>query len=188
VKRIYLALAIYSTIFFLAVGFLGYRFHESQADPWKEWHLQAGVFTAIFICFVHSLIFIHLLGTGLGIKRAIDEHGLDERLKRELYDFKMRAFPPAMGSMIATIATAVLGGSALTGGSVTAHLVLATVALAANVLTFPVVVRELGKNEELLRSVEALVEAKSRGAAANPAAPPAPSQVQPLERHPPTGV
>jgi hypothetical protein len=161
-KRIYLALAIYSTIFFIAVGYMGLRFHAGPVDPWKSWHLQAGIFTAIFVCFVQSLIFIHLLGTGLGIKRAIDEHGLDESQKRDLYRFKMRAFPPAMGSMVATIATAVLGGAALTGGSATAHLVLAAIALVANLATFPVVIRQLGDNEKMLRAVEAQVAAKAK--------------------------
>src|SRR4051812_6344616 len=112
-KRIYLALAIYSTLFFVAVAYVGWRFHETHAEPWKGWHLEAGVFTAIFVCFVHSLIFLHLLGTGLGMKRAIDEHGLDEGQKRDLFRFKMTAFPPCMGSMVLTIVTAVLGGSAL---------------------------------------------------------------------------
>jgi hypothetical protein len=153
-KRIYLALAIYSTLFFVGAGFLGLKLHETQGETWKYWHLRAGLFVAIFVCFVHSLIFIHLLGTGLGIKRAIEEHKLDEAPKRDLHRFKMRAFPPAFASMVATIVTAVLGGATLTGSSPTAHLVLAVIALVANVVTFPWVVKQLGENERVLRSVE----------------------------------
>jgi hypothetical protein len=165
-KRIYLALGIYSALFLLGTAYMGWKLHESQDPGWKSWHLQAGVFTAIFLCFVHSLVFIHLLGTGLGIKRAIDEHGLDEARKRDLHRFKMRAFPPAMGTAIASIATAVLGGAALNGGSAHAHLALATVALVAHVFTVPVVVRQLGENETLLRSIEAQVAVKAATAAA----------------------
>src|ERR1700691_1921001 len=124
-KRIYLALGVYSIVFFLVVAALGLWLHQGGGARFKDWHVVAGLFTAIFICFVHSLIFIHLLGTGLGIKRAIDEHKLGEGPKQDLYRFKMRAFPPAFASMLATIATAVLGGAALTGSSPTAHLVLA---------------------------------------------------------------
>ena len=160
-KRIYTALAIYSTLFFAGAIWLGLRLHATQGDSWKWWHLRAGLFVAIFVCFVHSLVFIHLLGTGLGIKRAIDELKLDEGAKGELYRFKMRAFPPAFACMVATIATAVLGGSALTGGSPTAHLVLAVVALVANVVTFPYVVKQLGENERVLRRVEAEMAAKT---------------------------
>jgi len=153
-KRIYLALAVYSTLFFVGTIALGLALHATGSETWKFWHLRVGLFVAIFICFVHSLIFIHLLGTGLGIKRAIDEHKLGEGPKQDLYRFKMRAFPPAMASMLATIATAVLGGAALTGSSATPHLVLAIVALVANVLTFPWVVKQLGENERVLREVE----------------------------------
>ena len=153
-KRIYLALAIYSTIFFVGAAFLGLKLHETQGDAWKYWHLRVGLFVAIFVCFVHSLVFIHLLGTGLGIKRAIDEHKLPEGAKADLYTFKMRAFPPAFASMVCTIATAVLGGATLTGASPTGHLVLAGVALVVNLLTFPYVVKQLAANERVLREVE----------------------------------
>lgn len=161
-KRIYLALAIYSTIFFLAAIGLGLELHATQAATWKYWHLRVGLFVAIFVCFVQSLIFIHLLGTGLGIKRAIDEHRLPEGPKADLYRFKMRAFPPAFASMVATIATAVLGGAALTGSSPVPHFVLAIVALIANVSTFPWVVKQLGENERVLREVERQVAASAQ--------------------------
>lgn len=160
-KRIWLALALWSTLFLLVAGGLGLALHGTQAEPWKNYHLQAGVFTAIFVCFVHSLIFIHLLGTGLGIKRAIDEHHLDEAQKKDLHRFKMKAFPPCMGTAVSAIATAVLGGAALNGASPHAHLTLAIVVLVANVLTIPVVVKQLAENEQLLRRVEADVAARS---------------------------
>src|SRR5579871_5687845 len=124
-KRIYLALCVYGTAFFLGAAYLGWRFHSGAPGDARDWHIRAGLFAAMFLVFVHSLVFIHLLGTGLGAKRAIEEHGLPEDAKADLYRFKMRAFPPAMASMLAVIATAVLGGAALTGGSGTAHLVLA---------------------------------------------------------------
>jgi hypothetical protein len=165
-KRIYLALGVYSMVFFLAAAFLGWKLHETQDPGWKSWHLQGGLFVAIFVCFVHSLIFIHLLGTGLGMKRAIDENGLPDDAKADLYRFKMRAFPPAFASMAATIATAVAGGVALNGGGVTGHAVLAAVALAANLATFPIVVRQLGENEVVLRRVEALLAARTSEVAA----------------------
>jgi FtsH-binding integral membrane protein len=161
-RRIYLALGIYSMIFFAIAAGLGLQLHSTQAETWKEWHIRAGLFVAIFICFVHSLVFIHLLGTGLGIKRAIEEHHLPEDAKAELYRFKMRSFPPAFGSMVATIVTAILGGAALQpGGSPTLHLAFAGVALVANLLTFPVVVRQLGLNEAVLRRCEQQVKERS---------------------------
>ncbi|MEZ0227577.1 MAG: hypothetical protein ACAI25_03075 [Planctomycetota bacterium] len=161
-KRIYLALAVYSTIFFVGAALLGLKLHETQDPSWKWWHLRVGLFVAIFVCFVHSLVFIHLLGTGLGIKRAIEEHKLREEAKADIYRFKMRSFPPAFASMVCTIVTAVLGGSALTGGSPTAHLVLSVVALAVNLATFPWVVKQLAANEVVLRQVESELAVKTQ--------------------------
>ncbi len=167
-KRIYLALAVYSTLFFVAAAYMGLKLHETQDADWKWWHLRAGLFVAIFICFVHSLIFIHLLGTGLGMKRAIEEHKLREETKADLYRFKMRSFPPAFASMVCTIATAVLGGAALTGGSPTAHLVLSVIALLVNLATFPWVVKQLAANEVVLREVEKELAVKTGGAGPAP--------------------
>src|SRR5947209_1742251 len=124
-KRIYLALGIYSTIFFVAVAVLGVRLHDTQDPTWRDWHVRGGLFVAIFICFVHSTVFIHLLGTGLGMKRAMEEHKLPTDARAELYRFKMRAFPPAFASMVATIVTAVLGGLALTAHEPVPHVVAA---------------------------------------------------------------
>jgi len=167
-KRIYLALGIYSTVFLLVAGFLGLRLHATPDAAWKSWHLQFGLFTAMFLCMVHSLIFVHLLGTGLGIKRAIDEHGLDEAAKRDLYRFKMKSFPPCMGTMVCAIATAVLGGATLNGASPDAHLALATITLLAHVVTVPLVVRQLGENELLLRKIERDVAARAATAGNSP--------------------
>ncbi|MBI3723629.1 hypothetical protein HY251_06705 [bacterium] len=160
-KRIYLALAVYSTVFFLVAAGLGLELHAGAGDTVRDWHVRGGLFAAMFLVFVHSTVFIHLLGTGLGAKRAIEEHGLPEDAKADLYRFKMRAFPPCMASMLAVIATAVLGGAALSGHA-TAHLVSACVALAINLAAFPIAVRQLGENEALLRRLEAMVHAKAR--------------------------
>jgi hypothetical protein len=171
-KRIYLALGVYSVLFLLVIGGLGLYVHSGGAsDGVRGWHLTGGLVTAIFICFVHSTVFIHLLGTGLGVKRAIEEHALDEDAKGELYRIKMRAFPPCFASMVATIATAVLGGAALSGHP-TAHLVLAIVALAANVLTLPIAVRALADNETLIARVEAALAKKVAAVAAAGVKPP----------------
>lgn len=159
-KRIYAALAVYATAFFLAAAYVGWRLHETQDPTWKVWHVRVGLFAAIFVCFVHSVVFIGLLGAGLGIKRAIDEHGLREETKGELYRIKMRAFPPSMLCALATIVTAVLGGAALTGSGPLAHSAAAGAALVLNLVTFPIVVRQLGENERVLRATEAEIEAK----------------------------
>lgn len=163
-RRIYLALGVYAVLFMAAEGGLGWALARGLVAPsWRRAHVIAGLFVAIFICLVHSFVFIHLLGTGLGVKRAIDEHGLDPAPKKALYAFKMRAFPPAFLCMAAAILTAVTGGAALAGSAgTTAHLVLAAASLVANAVTFPVVACALGENEALLRQVEAALAARTQ--------------------------
>ena len=166
-RRIYLALGVYVALFTAAEGGLGYGLVRGLVPgTWRQFHLIAGIFLAIFICLVHSLVFIHLLGTGLGVKKAIEQLNLDPAPKADLYRFKMRAFPPAFFCMVLAIITAVLGGAALSRSSgSTPHLWFALALLLANVVTFPVVAAALGDNEVVLRRVEA--QAEAAGAAAS---------------------
>jgi len=164
VRRIYLALGVYVGVFLLGEAWLGRALRTGALDPsWRRLHLIAGVGLAIFVCLVQSLVFIHLLGTGLGVKRAIDEHGLDGTPRSDLHRFKMRAFPPAFLCIVAAIATAVTGGAALAGAATSVpHLALAGLSVVLNAVTFPVVARALGENEVLMRRVEATIAAKAK--------------------------
>jgi hypothetical protein len=162
VRRIYIALGVYVALFIALESALGWAVVNGKIDPsWQRFHVIAGIFTGIFVCLVHSLIFIHLLGTGLGIKKAIDQLGLDEAPKAELRRFKMLCFPPAFLCMAIAIATAVTGGAVLARAlDPGLHLALGGVLLVANVITFPFVARALGENERVLRAVEAAAAAK----------------------------
>lgn len=162
-RRIYIALGVYVVLFIIVEAALGWSVTAGKLhpEPWRRFHVIAGIFTSIFICLVHSLIFIHLLGTGLGIKKAIDELHLDEAPKAELRRYKMLCFPPAFLCMAIAISTAVTGGAVLARAmDPTPHLALGAVLLVANVITFPFVARALGENERLLREVEAAAAAK----------------------------
>lgn len=171
-KRIYLALSIWAALFFVVAGVLGWKLARGAVE-WKQYHVLAGLFTSIFVCLVHSLVFIHLLGTGLGVKRAIEEHQLPEGPRALLFRYKMRSFPPCFGVMVATITTAVLGGMALAHRTpAPEHRTFVVVAFLAHCVTAPWVFRQLGANERTLRDVERQLEAKTRAVVAGTAAPP----------------
>src|SRR5947209_3559404 len=77
------------------------------------WHWSLGVFTGIFTCFTHSLVFIQLIGSGKGIKEAVEAYSLPNDPEtgyiRRTKKFKGRAFPWAMYVPMITIVTAWLG-------------------------------------------------------------------------------
>ncbi len=85
----------------------------SGMEGWRMWHFALGVFTGIFTCFTHSLVFIQLIGSGKGIKEAVEayllpndpETGYIHRTKQ----FKSRAFPYAMFVPMMTMVAAWLG-------------------------------------------------------------------------------
>jgi hypothetical protein len=80
---------------------------------WKIWHFSLGVITGIFTCFTHSLVFIQLIGSGKGIKEAVEAYSLPDDPEtgfiRRTKKFKGRAFPYAMFVPMITIAAAWLG-------------------------------------------------------------------------------
>jgi hypothetical protein len=103
---IFLGLVIWNVLFLVGTVLSGMY-------GWKTWHFSLGVLTGIFTCFTHSLVFIQLIGSGKGVKEAVDAYQLDpdgklgyiERTKK----FKSRAFPHAMFVPMLTIAVAWLG-------------------------------------------------------------------------------
>jgi hypothetical protein len=76
----------------------------------KVWHFSLGLFTGVFTCFTHSLIFIQLIGTGKGVKEAVSTYSLPESFIEKTKKFKKVAFPYAMYMPMITIATVWLGG------------------------------------------------------------------------------
>jgi hypothetical protein len=103
---IFAGVVIWNIIFFIATIVAGMQ-------GWKVWHFSFGVITGIFTCFTHSLVFIQLIGSGKGIKEAVDAYGLPDDPEtgytRRTKKFKSRAFPYAMFVPMITILTAWIG-------------------------------------------------------------------------------
>lgn len=156
-KNIFAGLGLWGVVFIIGSIIFGLSVpnHGEQTGL----HIQTGLFTACFVVMLHCLVFIHLLGTGLGVKRAVFEHRLpEEKYVQALWKLKMRAFPPAFLCMVLMIMTAVMGGAAQTGNvSPMVHRVAAFVVLLANFITIPIEIRVISENHELMYEVEHLI-------------------------------
>ena len=118
------------------------------------------VSSSFFFVLLHSIVFVHLLGTGLGVKRVLFEHKLPaEAVVRRLWRCKMIAYPPAFSCMVLTIMTAVFGGYLEREGAGSLHFILAVVLLLANIATIWVEIRMIDENTGIIRDVESSLAA-----------------------------
>lgn len=159
-KHLFAGLSLWALLFLLAT--IGVGFAVTGTNNMLAWHIKTGLFTAVFLVMLHCLVFIHLLGTGLGVKRAVFEHKLPEgEIIRQLWKLKMRAFPPAFSCMVLVIAVSVLGGAVQNNAmAVETHRYLAIFVLLAHLVTIPIEVHVLGDNLTLMQAVDEAINAQ----------------------------
>jgi hypothetical protein len=123
-------------------------------------HFCLGLFTAIGILLVHSIIFTYFLGTGRWVKEVGIAYRLpDEPLPKLTRELKRKAFPPALYSMLIGIATAAAGaGRQLEEWHWTIHMTLAFVTLAINLWAFRVEYYCVSTNAAVIDAVLAEVD------------------------------
>lgn len=157
-RIIFLGLAIWNTIFFAASLYLG------LTHAWPL-HFTIGLVTALFTILTHSVVMIHFMGTGKGIKEAVEAHGLPndphngyvQRTKR----FKARTSGLATLAPLLIIVTAVLGAAHDTRQlPLPWHSWSAYLAVAFNLYAFVVEYRVICENTALMREINRLIAAK----------------------------
>ena len=157
--RIFTTLASIVTLSLLAT--MGFGFWSMALDKdafYKDIylvHFCLGLFTAIAILLVHSIIFTYFLGTGRWVKEVGIAYRLpDEPLPKLTRELKRTAFPPALFSMLIGIATAAAGaGRQLEEWHWGIHLTLAVLTLVVNVWAFRVEFRNVSRNGVLIAEV-----------------------------------
>jgi hypothetical protein len=118
-------------------------------------HFCLGLFTAIGILLVHSIVFTYFLGTGRWVKEVGIAYELpDQPLPKLTRELKRQAFPPALFSMLIGIATSAAGaGRQLEEWHWSIHLTLALVTLGINLWAFRVEYRCVSTNAGVIDAV-----------------------------------
>ncbi len=159
-RIIFLGLAIWNTIFFAATIGLGVA-HNRLA------HFTAGLITAIFTCLTHSLVMIHFMGTGKGIKEAVEGFSLpnDPRAGyvRRTRQFKARTSGLATLAPILIMITTWLGaGHATRGWPLSLHQWFAFFSVAFNLYAFVIEYRVIRENTTMMREINRLIAEQKR--------------------------
>src|SRR5258706_13809265 len=69
--KIFVGLAFWNAVLFAITIWLGVAHHSSH---WQ--HQAMGVLTGIYTCLTHSIVLMHFMGSGKGIKEAVETHNL----------------------------------------------------------------------------------------------------------------
>jgi hypothetical protein len=162
--RIFSTLAAIVTLSMLVT--IGFGFWSMSIDPVSREaalhkkdiyiiHFCLGLFTAIGILLVHSIIFTYFLGTGRWVKEVGIAYQLpDQPLPKLTRELKRRSFPPALFAMLSGIATAAAGaGRQLDEWPWVIHLTLALLTLLINLWAFRIEFRCVSTNAGIIDAV-----------------------------------
>jgi len=146
---VFLGIALADLLFLAAWIVLGFQVDGEAARALR--HQVGGLMVAILTVFAHSITFVYFLGTGLAVKEARKNWGIDEGYLRQTRRFKLLAYPIAMVAIGFTCATGILGGAAKSGAvPVAVHRWLAFVAVATTIAAFVASLRLMLRNGYML--------------------------------------
>lgn len=161
---VFLGIALADLLFLLAWVALGYQVDGEAGRALR--HQVGGLMVAILTVFAHSVTFVYFLGTGLAVKEARKNWGIDADYLRQTRRFKLHAYPIAMAAIGFTCATGILGGAARSGDvPVAVHRWLAFATVASSAAAFVVSLRLMLRNGYMLALIRGEV-AEIKAAAA----------------------
>ncbi len=85
---------------------------DPQVQRWATVHRLFGVFAALAVVLVDSIVVTYFIGTSRWAKEVVETYGLDRELIRRTTALKRRTFPWATLSMLAIVGVIALGGAA----------------------------------------------------------------------------
>lgn len=147
-KRIFLTLAILSTLSLLAAFLLGLQI-EGTTDPQTaggaamRYHINVSIGALVFATLIHAIVLTYFMGTGRWIEETTQAYRLGEEHHRENQKLKYRTLPAMVGVLVLLILNVPLGAVVDPASPVefdgwagvsatTLHLVLASVTVVAN--------------------------------------------------------
>lgn len=176
-ERVFSRAATFAVAMMLATAGLGIWIGDlhGQTDPavlrWGTVHRLSGVFAALMVVLVNSMVVTYFIGTGRWCREVVETYGLSAGLIDRAKGIKRAAFPWSVIGMLAVVGIVALGGAAdpATGRPgtqdwVTPHLIGA-LALAALIAwcfqsQLPRIRRQQALIEEVLGEVHAIRKAR----------------------------
>ena len=154
VQRIFLSLAVFSTLLFIAAFVLGLAIGADQHAPTQTaWaglrnHSLTALAALVFVALVHAIVLTYFMGTGRWIEETSHAYRLPEAWMGESRSLKYRTIPAMVVSLVLVILTGASGATLTTvdpGSSVdfrgwgqlsatTIHFLLSATTLGFNVL------------------------------------------------------
>ena len=158
--KIFISLAFWNCVLFGVTIWLGLTHHSAH---WQ--HQAAGVLTSLYTCFTHCVVMMHFMGSGKGIKEAVQTYNLpnDPQTGYVRRSRKLHARASAMATLCCVLIIAVvwLGGAKDVGmlkGNT--HAWLACIVVAFNLYAFAVEYRVITENTAMIREINAQIAAK----------------------------
>jgi hypothetical protein len=172
-ERVFSRVALFAVVLMLATAGLGIWIGDlhGQSDPqilrWGTVHRLSGIFAALMVVLVNSMVVTYFIGTGRWCREVVETYGLPASLVARAKGLKRAAFPWSVLGMLAVVGIVALGGAAdpATGRPgtqnwVTPHL-LGALALSALIAwcfqsQLPRIRRQQALIEEVLAAVQAI--------------------------------
>ncbi len=154
-KRIFIGLAFFNVLLFLAVIALGFGVLVNRGQFFTI-HFLVGLFTTIYTTFVQSLVFVYFLGTGKWIKDAVAGRPGEAEIVARTKKLKAMTFGYATYSALMIVVAGILGAAADTGfvpGWV--HGTVSAAAIALNIVSYWPEAKAIGMNVQLLDDADA---------------------------------
>ncbi len=142
---VFLGIALADLLFLATWLVLGFQVDGEAARA--QYHQIGGLMVAILTVFAHSVTFVYFLGTGLAVKEARKNWGIDTDFIRQTRRFKLQAYPISMVAIGFTCATGILGGAVRSGDApILVHRLLAFAATLTTLASFVVSLRLMLRN------------------------------------------
>jgi len=163
-STIFIGLVLWNIVLFGITIWLGLT---HQSTHWQ--HQAMGVLTGIYTCFTHCVVLMHFMGSGKGIKEAVEANHLPDDPKtgyvRRTRRFKGQTSGHATLCCILIIVTVWLGGwtdtHKLNATALRWHVGFVLFTIAYNLYAFWVEYNVIAENTAMIREIDAKIAAKT---------------------------
>lgn len=171
--RIFLTLAILSTLVLIAVFLMGLGIGDPTArdaavQRLVSYHVLAGVSGLVFTSLVHALVLTYFMGTGRWMEETITAYSLPDDRLRESRALKYRTIPALFGAFVLLLIAGAFGSAADPASHVgfdswlgmsasTVHFLSVVIALSVNLMVMLWEYAAISRNAELIAEVLAEV-------------------------------